>query len=170
MLVVRNNGAGALSRLADLNGLQRVPTPGALVWRSQVDTGELVMLGPRIARVVRGGADLPANARPHPLVAHVGHSHATVPAGRSGRILVLAEPASAHWRATLDGKTLPSTTAYGWAQAWWVPASGGHLVLGRTGDHRSLLLALQLAIAIVALLLSVPVVGRRTESTAEAAR
>jgi hypothetical protein len=169
MLVVRDTGAAALSRLADLNGLERVPTTGALVWRSQLATGELVMLGPRIARTVSAGGDLPADARPHPLVAHRGHSHATLPTGRSGRLLVLAEPTSTHWRATLDGKTLPSTTAYGWAQAWRLPAGGGRLDVGRTGDHRSLWLGLQLAVVIVAALLSVPVVGRRTESTAEAA-
>lgn len=169
MLVVRDTGATALSRLADLNGLERVPTSGALVWRSEIDTGELVMLGPHVAHAVSNGADLPANVRPHPLVARPGHSRATVPAGRSGRLLVLAEPASSHWRATLDGRALRSTTAYGWAQAWRLPASGGRLDLRRTGDHRSLWLGLQLAVVLVAGLLSVPVIGRRTESGTEEA-
>lgn len=169
MLVVRSTGAAALARLAELNGLDRVPTTGALVWRSQIETGELVILGPTVARDVDSGADLPADARPRPLVAHRGHSHALVAAGPSGRLLVLAEPASSHWRATIDGKRLPSTTAYGWAQAWRLPASGGRLDLGRTGDHRSLWLGLQLAVVIVAVLLSVPVIGRRTEPGAEMA-
>ena len=169
MLVVRGNSAGALTRIDDIDGLDRVPTSGALVWRSQVPTGELVVLGPHVATAVTGGGELPADARPHPLEANRGRSHATVPAGASGRLLVLAEPASSHWRATLDGKRLPSTTAYGWAQAWRLPSGGGQLALGRTGDHRTLWLSLELVAVVVAALLSVPVVGRRTDVQPEGA-
>jgi hypothetical protein len=169
MLVVRSNGAAALRRIDDIDGLDRVPTSGALVWRSQVPTGELVILGPRVATTVRDGGELPADAQPHPLDASRGRSHASVPAGADGRLLVLAEPASSHWRATVDGKRLPSTTAYGWAQAWRLPRGGGQLALGRTGDHRTLWLSLELVAVAVAALLSVPVVGRRTDAQLEGA-
>jgi GT2 family glycosyltransferase len=164
MLVVRDSGASALSQLADLDGLDRVPTSDALVWRSQVPTGELVMLGPRMAKSVADGGALPADAQPHPLVAHRGQSSARIEPGRSGRLLVLAEPASAHWSATLGGRTLEATKAYGWAQAWRLPTSGGRLDVGRTGDHRTLWLGLQLAAIVAALMLSVPVTGRRDRS------
>jgi GT2 family glycosyltransferase len=163
MLVVRATGAQALTRIDDIDGLDRVPTSGALVWRSQLPTGELVTLGPRIARTVTAGGDLPSTAKPRPLPAGRGTSHAMVPAGSAGRLLVLAEPASSHWRATLDGNRLPATTAYGWAQAWRLPAAGGRLDLGRSGDHRAALLWIQLAIVVVAGLLAVPVAGRRQD-------
>jgi GT2 family glycosyltransferase len=169
MLVVRGTGARALARLADLDGLDRVPTTGAIVWRGQMPTGELVMLGPRVAAQVTGGGDLPADAHPHPLPTGRGHSRADVPSGATGRLLVLAEPASKRWRASLDGRQLTPTTAYGWAQAWKLPAAGGHLDLGHTDGHRSVWLGLQLAVVVVAALLAIPVPGRRTESADEEA-
>jgi GT2 family glycosyltransferase len=166
MLVVRPTGARALSRLAEIDGLDRVPTTGAVVWRSQMPAGELVVLGPRVASRVTGGGGLHADARPRALTSGRGHSRAVVPPGQAGRLLVLAEPASAHWHASLDGKQLPRATAYGWAQAWKLPASGGHLDLGRTGDRRGLWLGLQLAVVIVAVLFAIPVTGRRTQHAA----
>ena len=167
MLVVRSTGAQALSRLSDLDGLDRVPTSGAIVWRGQMPTGELVMLGPQVARAVTSGGDLPADARPHPLPAGRGHSRAVIPSGASGRLLALAEPASNRWHASIDGHPLTSTTAYGWAQAWKLPAAGGRLQLGHSDGHRSLWLDLQLAVVVIACLLAIPVPGRRPESTAE---
>jgi hypothetical protein len=92
-----------------------------------------------------------------------------VPSGATGRLLVLAEPASKRWRASLDGRQLTPTTAYGWAQAWKLPAAGGHLDLGHTDGHRSVWLGLQLAVVVVAALLAIPVPGRRTESADEEA-
>jgi hypothetical protein len=166
MLVVRPTGARALSRLSDLDGLDRVPTTGSVVWRGQMPTGELVILGPRVASSVTRGGDLPPDARPRPLTSGRGHSRADVPAGATGRLLVLAEQASSHWHASLDGKRLPATTAYGWAQAWKLPAAGGQLDVGRSGDGRGLWLGLELLVVIVVVLLAIPVPGRRTESTA----
>jgi hypothetical protein len=145
-----------------------MPTTGAVVWRGQMPTGELVMLGPHVAAAVTGGADLPADARPHPLASGRGHSRASVPSGADGRLLVLAEPASRQWHASLDGKPLRATTAYGWAQAWKLPAAGGRLALGRSSGGRPLWLGLQLAVVLVAALLAVPVPGRRIEWVAEA--
>jgi hypothetical protein len=156
MLVVPDRDTAGLERLAEIDGLDSVPTTQALVWRSAVPTGEVVMLGPTVATTVSSGADLPADAVPHPLAAGEGSSRATVPAGRSGRLLVLAESADSHWRATLDGRPLPSTTAYGWAQAWRLPATGGRLDLGRSGDHRGGWVLLQLALLVTALVLSLP--------------
>jgi len=169
MLVARASGAQSLVRIDDIDGLDRVPTSGALVWRSQLPTGELVVLGPRIARTVAAGDDLPATAQPHPLAAGRGRSDAEVPAGSAGRLLVLAEPASSHWHASLNGKRLTATTAYGWAQAWRLPATGGRLELGRAGDHRAAWLGLQLAVVLVAGLLALPVAGRRTDDDSAAA-
>ncbi len=169
MLVVRRTGARTLARLSGLDGLDRVPTTGAFVWRGEKPTGELVVLGPHVAAAVAGGGDLPADAVPHPLTSGRGHSRAAVAPGAAGRLLVLAEPASHRWHASLDGLPLTPTTAYGWAQAWKLPAAGGRLELDHSDGHRSLWLGLQLAIVIVAALLTIPVPGRRPESAAEEA-
>jgi hypothetical protein len=50
-----------------------------------------------------------------------------VPGGSSSRLLVLAEPVDSGWQATLDGHPLRRVTAYGWAQAFELPARGGVL-------------------------------------------
>lgn len=156
MLVVPRGTAG-VARLADVDGLDRVPTTDALVWRSSIPTGELVVLSPSAARPVARGSGLPAGSTPHPLPAQPGHSRAAVPDGPSDRLLVLAEPASGHWRANLDGRELPRTTAYGWAQAWRLPSAGGRLDLRRTGDHRTAWLALQIVAVVGAVVLANPV-------------
>jgi hypothetical protein len=166
MLVVRETGARALSRLSGLDGLDRVPTTGSIVWRGQMPTGELMILGPQVAATVAGGSDLPSNAQPHVLPSGRGHSRATVSTGPAGRLLVLAEPASSHWHATLDGKKLHAATAYGWAQAWKLPAAGGRLDVGRSGDRRGLWLGIQLSLVVLAVLLAIPVTGRRTDDVA----
>ena len=50
---------------------------------------------------------------------------------------MLAEPHSGAWRATIDGHRLPSATAYGWAQAWRLPAAGGRLTVQRSDAGRT---------------------------------
>ncbi|MBC7372756.1 MAG: hypothetical protein H7323_02045, partial [Frankiales bacterium] len=43
------------------------------------------------------------------------------------------EPVSAGWQARLDGARLDDRRAWGWAQAWSVPSSGGVLDVQRSG-------------------------------------
>ena len=66
---------------------------------------------------------------------------------------MLAEPRSRSWRATLDGQRLERATAYGWAQAWWLPSNGGRLVVGHVGGHRHTLVVLEGVLVLLALLL-----------------
>jgi hypothetical protein len=82
----------------------------------------------------------------------------SVPAGQSGRRLVLAEPPSGVWRATLDGTRLPPITLDG-LQAFQLPAVGGHLVVTSVDDRRRLLPVQGIVLVIVGLL-ALPV-GRR---------
>jgi GT2 family glycosyltransferase len=161
MLVVRESGADLLSRFADVDGLARVPTPESVVWRNEIHAGELVVLGPGDAAAAVAGDGLPADARPHPLAATAARSSSSVPPGRGGRLLVLAEPRSARWHASIDGQHLPATTAYGWAQAWWLPTEGGRLHLSGSGASRGWWLVVQLVAVGLALMLAVPVRSRR---------
>ncbi|WP_406199085.1 glycosyltransferase family 2 protein [Kitasatospora sp. NBC_01560] len=85
----------------------------------------------------------------------------TVPAGPDGRVLRLAEPAAAEWKATLDGTALPSTTVDGWAQGFKLPAGGGKLVVTRDGSllHTGWIWA-QFLLGLTILVLALP--GRRS--------
>jgi GT2 family glycosyltransferase len=81
-----------------------------------------------------------------------------VPAGQSGRQVVLAEPADGLWHATLDGHRLSGVNTGG-LQAFRLPATGGRLRIAATDDRDRLLPAQGIALVVVALL-ALPV-GRR---------
>jgi hypothetical protein len=141
-----------LTALGRVDGLTAVPASGIVVRRVSTRGGELVMLPADAAGRVRAGGALPSSARPVPLAARAGHARTRLPEGAAGRLLVLAEPADSHWRATLDGRSLPRATAYGWAQAWSLPAGGGRLSVSRASDGRGALLHGELALlAVIAL-------------------
>jgi hypothetical protein len=142
----------ALAQLPDVDGLSHVPAPGAVIYRTGDAPGELVVRRPGSAT---GAA----------VAAAPGAARTTVPAGPTGRLLVLAEPRDRHWRARLDGRSLPATTADGWAQAWCLPAAGGRLVVDRTGDSRPTWLTVEAVVVVLALLLSIPNRRRRRPGT-----
>jgi hypothetical protein len=77
-----------------------------------------------------------------------------LPAGGSPRYLVLTERVDVGWRATLDGRPLPSLVTSGWAQCFELPANGGRLRLDHIGPGDALggLRAGVLAFALVGLL------------------
>jgi hypothetical protein len=144
-----------LSRLADVDGLDRVPSTGAVVWRTGPTAGELVVLPPAGASTALAGRDV-AGRTAVPLPATAGHAHTRVPMGPVGRLLVLAEPASGSWRATLDDHRLTPARAYGWAQAWRLPAKGGVLEVGRSATGRPWWLVGELLLVLVAVVAAMP--------------
>ena len=83
---------------------------------------------------------------------------ASIPAGQSGREVVLAQPVSSAWRATLDGRSLTAVNSAG-LQAFRLPATAGRLKIAATDDRRALLPVQGVAL-IVVILLALPV-GRR---------
>ncbi|HET7310589.1 MAG TPA: glycosyltransferase family 2 protein [Mycobacteriales bacterium] len=126
-----------LAGVAGVDGLTGVKASGVVVRRTAVSGGELTVLAPDVAARVAAGHALPDGAVPTPIPATAGHARAHVPAGPGGRLLVLAESADTHWEARLDGRPLARATAYGWAQAWRLPARGGRLALSRSSDGRA---------------------------------
>ena len=83
-----------------------------------------------------------------------------VPAADAPRLLVLAERADTHWRATLDGRPLRAV-ADGWRQTFELPAAGGHLVVEHDAPARAPWLVAQAAVLALTLLLAMPVRRRR---------
>jgi hypothetical protein len=162
LVVVPADTDAALSRLADVDGLARVPATSTVVFRVSRPSGELVVLSGADARAASSGTSLPATARPRLLPATPGHTRTALdPQATDRRLLVLAEPGSASWRATVDGHRLEPTRAYGWAQAWWLPSNGGSLVVTRVGGHRHGLVVTEGVLVLLALVLCVPSAGRQ---------
>jgi GT2 family glycosyltransferase len=76
----------------------------------------------------------------------------------AGGTLVLAEPASASWHASLNGRPLTPlpSPAYGWAQAFRLPAGGGRIDITRDQTGREVMLALEVVILVVVVVLALP--------------
>jgi GT2 family glycosyltransferase len=151
--------AGSASRVQSALGrastLTVVPAPGATVWRSSLPTGEAAVLTASAATTALRGA-VPLNSASQVLPASAGSVDTAVPAGNVGRLVVLAEPANAKWRATLDGHRLVARTAYGWAQAFELPSTGGRLRINFSSGTREGWLWLELALVVVVIGASLP--------------
>lgn len=144
-LVVTGAGAGVVDRrLAGAPGLTRLA--GAGDWAvSSAPTRLTVLAGP--------AGPLPLGSGPS----------ASLPAGDPGRLLVLSELRSPGWRATLDGRPLAAATAYGWAQAFRLPTTGGTVSVGFNGTAHSAELWAQLALLLLVLVLAAPARPARQE-------
>lgn len=81
---------------------------------------------------------------------------AEIPLGPSTRLLTLADQRDAGWQATLDGRVLEPRRYDGWAQAFALPAAGGQLVVRYDDSDRQLLLWLQGAALLLAVVLALP--------------
>jgi GT2 family glycosyltransferase len=137
--------------LGQLPSLSVIPVPSATVWHSTLATGELTVLAGASATSALAGQVL---ATVPPVVLPVGtdptNLHADVAAGAADRLLVLAEPATGGWHATVDGQALHATKAYGWAQAFELPSAGGevHISFGSSSRRWWALLELLAVIAV----------------------
>jgi hypothetical protein len=150
--------ASALGRAPSLRVL---PAPGATVWRSSLLTGELTILGPVGASRATGGATATNVARV--LRAKPGSADVRIPAGAAGRLVVLAEPAGSGWHAAVNGKPLVAKTAYGWAQGFVLPTTGGRLTVGYSGGARDGWLAAELVVVLLVVGAMLP--GRRPDAS-----
>ena len=157
LVVVPRDDDQALAGLARIDGLARVPATSSVVYRATRPAGELVVLHGADAQAAASGGLPSPKSKPQLLAATPGSAHTTVAAdlsttGTGERLLVLAEPRAAAWRATLAGHRLRPAVAYGWAQAWVLPSTGGVVKVSYDdgGRHRWLVIeALLLAVAVV---------------------
>lgn len=130
-------------------GLERVSTQGGDgLWRVQVPVARLTFFAegsttgvPVASERVAADVDLPATPR--------------------GGLLALAEPASSHWKAELNGRGLPGQVRAGWAQAFAVPPEGGRLTLRWDAPVRTVWLFSQACLLVVMIVLALPGGSRR---------
>ena len=69
--------------------------------------------------------------------------------------------------ATVNGRPLAARTAYGWAQAFVLPATGGRLRIGFRSGSRHVWLGVELAAIVIVLGMTLP--GRRPDDEEGAA-
>jgi hypothetical protein len=84
---------------------------------------------------------------------------ARIPAAKdakSTRVLVLAERAHSGWVARLDGRRLTPAVHDGWAQAFQLPAQGGHLVVEHVERWQAPWRTAQIVVGVLTVLLAVP--------------
>ncbi len=131
--------AAQLDAVPDLNRLSRTRAFG--LWELAVPTGRLML--------VDGGTVTPLGTGVVDATVHI-------PPGPGGRTILLAEPASGGWHATIDGHTPRARTVDGWAQAFDVPPSGGDLTLSRGMFLRHLWVSVQALGLLAVMLLALP--------------
>ncbi|MFI0357222.1 glycosyltransferase [Actinomadura sp. 9N407] len=135
----------ALDATPDLARLSRTDAFG--MWRLPSPAGRLMLLdGPTAAPLEAGKTDAAVQ----------------IPAGRTTRTLLLAEPADGGWRASLDGRDVTARTLDGWAQAYEIPAAGGRFELSRSMWTRHIWVAVQGAAFLLVVVLALP--GARPEA------
>jgi GT2 family glycosyltransferase len=180
-VLVRGEAPGSvLARLDSTAGLARIGAPtGSALWRvgtGGLGTGSAAALGAGQERPSRVRVETPDGAvlQTLPVVgAHAATSVTLVHSGPSAkdatsaeRLLVLAEPASPRWRATLDGRSLASVRpqAGPWRQAFRLPDRPGHLVVSYDRSDQRWWRIGQGVLAGLVLLLALPV-RRPTEES-----
>jgi GT2 family glycosyltransferase len=168
--VVLRSGPGSEEVAAALDaqpGLVRRTAGDVDLWRVLAPSSRLTLLPSALARHALAGDRAPTRSDlrvspPTPLPAGREGASLELPAGDTGRLLVLADAQEGGWRARLDGQDLPRRTAWGWAQAFEVPASGGHLTLTHAQKGRRTALVSELVATLAVLVLALPAGRRRT--------
>ena len=145
-------------------GLVRRTSGATVLWQVVAPASRLsVLTGPLAGAAVAGprapALDLLRSTPPLALPTGPEGARVRLPAGGAGRLLVLADGVDPGWQARVDGRPLTRRTAWGWAQAFELPASGGLVQLRHTQEPRHRVLWLQAGLLLVAVVLSVP--GRR---------
>jgi GT2 family glycosyltransferase len=143
----------------DLVADTRATTDGRPVMRLQPAAGQVTLLSPKLARAaVTGGGPpteldaggiVPVEAGP-PVVS------VQVSDGSAGRLLVLAAEAESGWRATINGRPAPITTAWGHLVSVAVPARASSVVVEQSTALRAVLLLTQAAIVLFTALTAMP--------------
>lgn len=158
-------GDPALARVLDgTTGLSPISVEGRTrLWQVVAPAGGVVMLDPTAGEVaVAGRVPTTELLLSHPPRVLPGSTRIAIPAGAEGRLLVLSEARDRGWRASVDGSPLAPRTAWGWAQAFELPAQAASVSITHTDPRRSRWLWLQAALVALTLIAAAPSARRRT--------
>jgi hypothetical protein len=151
IVLLKNSDPQASQALDTATGLARVASSGrGLLWRVELDDAGSPTR-PARARILAPGGQVLATLR-----SVQDEVSERVPAGGSGRTLVLTERANPGWKAWVDGHRLTPRLHAGWAQAFDLPLAGGHLRVAYEPSGTSTMDAARLIVAGIALLGAVP--------------
>ena len=166
--VALRTGHGDLEKVLDAQpGLVRRTRESAVdLWQVVAPSNRLLVLPKDLAARALAGdraptSDLLVLNPPTELPAGREGARTTVPRGADGRLLVLADAHDARWHATVNGTALPARTAWGWAQAFVLPAGGGRLELRYSQTSRHAGLVVQAVLVLLVAVLSAPGARRR---------
>jgi len=168
-VAVPNPAPASLAQGLDAQaGLSRVSFVAPVqLWRTLTPSGRLTIIAPALAAPATSGQvatrDQLRQTPPVPLPSRRESARAQLLPGPPGRLLVLAEKADDEWVAQLDGTRLTPKTAYGWAQAFELPARAGVIELRRDNSARQSALTVQALVLVVVLVLAAPPIRRRDD-------
>ncbi len=168
-IAVPNPAPVALANGLDAQaGLSRVSFVAPVqLWRTLTPTGRLTVIGPALAAAAVAGEvatrDQLRQTPPLPLPSRRESARAQLLPGPPGRLLVLSEQSDDEWVAELDGTRLAPTTAYGWAQAFELPAGAGVITLRRDNSARRGAIVVQALVLLVVVVLAAPPIRRRDD-------
>jgi hypothetical protein len=153
VLLARPAPGGLARAISAVPGLDRLSgQAGTVLWQIGYPVGRVRVLAGDAPVVQADGAPPPSRVIPSGQV----DSHARIPPGNAGRLLVLADRRDAGWRATVGGERLQPGTYDGWAQAFELPPQGGQLHLHHDQGSRALLLWAELALLVLVVVLALP--------------
>jgi hypothetical protein len=156
-LLASSRGDATAQALDAAPGLVRVTsTQGGVLWRVELTGAGRSATRPARVRVLSASGALLST-----LPSRGVSVSSRVAAGPPGRVVVLAERYDPGWTASLAGRRLRPVRNAGWAQAFRLPAGGGALTISHTAPAQGLLDVVRTVVLVVAVLLAVPLPGRR---------
>ena len=138
---------------------------GRPVLRMQLTAGQAVLLAPDLAKLAVTGVAPPTtldNGGIRPIQAAPPSVAVRVSDGPDGRLLVLAAEEEPGWQASVNGKQVPIVRAWGHLVGVAVPTRAADVRIEQPGELRAVLLLIQAAIVLFALLTAIP--GRKAQS------
>ncbi len=157
---------GLVDVLDGQSGLVRRTSGRTVLWQLVAPASRLTVLSPELATKATSGVRAPVltqllGAPPVAVPSGAQEARFSVPASSGGRLLVLADARDDRWRARIAGKDLPRRTAWGWAQGFDLPASGGQVEVSYDRSTRRTGLVAQGIVLLALVVLAAPGARRR---------
>ncbi|NKQ58015.1 hypothetical protein HFP15_34655 [Amycolatopsis sp. K13G38] len=133
---------------------------GRAVLRLLQPSGEVVLVPPGVAKQAVTTSAPASTTGITPVDAALPDLHVRVSDGVAGRLLVLSAELEAGWQATVDGKATPIVPAWGHQVAVALPTTQSEVIVEHPSTLRDVLLLVQVAAVLFAVLTSVPSLTR----------